>query len=176
MFKLKYNIFATNIKKQELNYADIIVLLFLAYGAYKGFAAGIVSGIFSLVGLILGIWSAIVYPYLLESQLLKLNISEKYIHIIAVVLTFIVVILIVNIIGRILTKLLKVIALDTLNRMLGLAFGVLKYTLVVCIIIVVIDSIDTSYDFISDDFKSKSIFYYPLLDFSKMAYNYFSNK
>jgi len=177
MVMLKYFIFALNIKKTEiLNYADIIILLFLAYGAYKGFAAGIVGGITSLVGLILGIWCAMVYPYLLESQLLKLRISEKYVHIIAIVLTFLVVMVVISLIGKILTKLLKAVALDTLNRMLGLAFGLLKYAVVVCLIIVLVDSIDKSYDFISSEFKSKSIFYYPLLDFSKMAYNFFSNK
>ena len=43
-----------------MNYIDIVILLFLLYGAFRGFSKGLIIEVATLAGLILGVFIA---PY-----------------------------------------------------------------------------------------------------------------
>ena len=44
-----------------MNYIDIVILLFLLYGAFRGFSKGLIIEVATLAGLILGVFIAIRY-------------------------------------------------------------------------------------------------------------------
>ena len=48
-----------------MNYIDIVILLFLLYGAFRGFSKGLIIEVATLAGLILGVFIAIRYSPLL---------------------------------------------------------------------------------------------------------------
>ena len=44
-----------------MSYIDIIILLFLLYGAYRGFSRGLIVEVATLAGLVLGVYMAVRY-------------------------------------------------------------------------------------------------------------------
>ena len=60
-----------------MNYIDIVILLFLLYGAFRGFSKGLIIEVATLAGLILGVFIAIRYSPFTEGILKDfLNITS----------------------------------------------------------------------------------------------------
>lgn len=67
-----------------MNYIDIVILLFLLYGAFRGFSKGLIIEVATLAGLILGVFIAIRYSPFTEGILKDfLNITSRYLSYIA---------------------------------------------------------------------------------------------
>ena len=72
-----------------MNYIDIVILLFLLYGAFRGFSKGLIIEVATLAGLILGVFIAIRYSPFTEGILKDfLNITSRYLSYIALAVTF----------------------------------------------------------------------------------------
>ena len=113
-----------------VNYIDIIVLLFLLWGAYRGFSKGLIIEVATLLGLVFGVYVAIKYSSYTEDILVDfLNISSRYISYIALAVTFVLVAIVVYIIGKLLTKLIDIISLGLINKLLGTILGLLSILL-----------------------------------------------
>ncbi len=156
-----------------MNYIDIILLLFLLYGAYKGFREGLIIEIATLVGLFLGVYAAIKYSYYTE-DLLKdfFDLSTKYISYIALAITFIVVIVAVYILGKILTKFIDVLSFGLLNKLLGTVLGIAKYFIIVGVLLLIVDALNSKFQFLSVETQNESHLYRPFLGFAEKIYNY----
>lgn len=59
-----------------MNYIDIVILLFLLYGAFRGFSKGLIIEVATLAGLILGVFIAIRYSPFTEGILKDFLISR----------------------------------------------------------------------------------------------------
>ena len=57
-----------------MNYIDIVILLFLLYGAFRGFSKGLIIEVATLAGLILGVFIAIRYSPFTEGILKDLSL------------------------------------------------------------------------------------------------------
>ena len=121
-----------------MNYIDIFISIFLIYGFIKGLYKGFIIEIASVIGLVLGIYLATQYNGDLSNYLISINLvtwEEKHIIIISYFLLFTITILIVSILGKIATKLAKLVALGLFNKILGAIFGLLKNVLILIILI-----------------------------------------
>lgn len=155
-----------------MNYIDIIILLFLLYGAFRGFAKGLIIEVATLVGLVLGVYVAIRYSPFSEGILRDfLNVSSRYISYIALAVTFILVVIVVYILGKLLTKLVDVIALGLVNKLLGTLFGIAKYFVIVCVILMITHALNEKFQFLSEETRQKSLLFYPFLNFAHRIYN-----
>lgn len=155
-----------------VNYIDIIVLLFLLWGAYRGFSKGLIIEVATLLGLVFGVYVAIKYSSYTEDILVDfLNISSRYISYIALAVTFVLVAIVVYIIGKLLTKLIDIISLGLINKLLGTILGVAKYFVVVCVLLMVIDALNIKFQFLSEETQQKSLLFYPFLNFAQKIYN-----
>lgn len=156
-----------------MNYIDIIILLFLLFGAYRGFSKGFIFEVATLVGLVLGIYIAIKYSSYTEGILTDfLNITSRYISYIALAVTFIIVAVLVYIIGKLLTKLIDVISLGLVNKVLGAVLGMAKYFVMVCILLMITDALNEKFQFLSEETQQKSLLFYPFLNFAQKMYNF----
>lgn len=102
---------------------SIILLLGLVRGLFKGFFVEL-AGLLSLVG---GIYAAIhfsggTYRFLDTF----ISWEEKYLAILAFAVTFFIVVFLISLAARFLTKMVSMIALGLVNRLLGGIFGLLK--------------------------------------------------
>ncbi|NCE72552.1 CvpA family protein [Odoribacter sp. Z80] len=155
-----------------MSYIDIIILLFLLYGAYRGFSRGLIVEVATLAGLVLGVYMAVRYSSYTENFLRDfLNFSSRYISYVALAVTFILVVILVYIVGKLLTKLVDIISLGLVNKLLGTALGVAKYFLIVCVLLLVTDALNEKFQFISEETRQKSLLFYPFLNFAQEMYN-----
>ena len=151
-----------------MNYVDIFISIFLIYGFIKGLYKGFIIEIASVIGLLLGIYLATQYSgdlsnYLISKQFFSWK--EGYVIILSNVILFILTILIVSILGKVATKLVKLVALGLFNKILGSVFGLLKNIL---ILIFVFNLANNSLKIIDQDELELSVYYKPLNELSRL--------
>ncbi len=152
-----------------MNYIDIFISIFLIYGFIKGLYKGFIIEIASVIGLLLGIYLAAQYSGDFSNYLISKNFftwKEGYVIILSNVILFIFTILIVSILGKVATKLVKLVALGLFNKILGSVFGLLKNILILVIVIFVFNLANNSLKIIGQDELELSVYYKPLNELS----------
>ena len=106
---------------------DILLGIPLIWGLWKGLKNGLFMEIASIVALIAGIYGAIHFSYITGNYLSEhLEWDERNMSIIAFVITLVLIIIIVHLAGKLLTKVANFAMLGLLNKIAGGIFGVLK--------------------------------------------------
>ncbi len=150
-----------------MNFLDIILALPIILLAFAGYKKGLIKEIASLAALILGIYFAIYFSEVVAGLLLEhFDINHKYVFIIAFILTFIGVVLAVSIIGRLLDKVASLAALGFINKFLGFIFGFLKGVIIMSVLILLFNMIDSNAKILKEDTRDGSMLYAPI---SKIA-------
>jgi membrane protein required for colicin V production len=150
---------------------DIILSVLLLFGLVRGFMKGFFVEIASLVALIAGVYGAIHFSYFAATFLeSKVSWDEKYINITAFAITFVVIILIISLAGKALTKLADFAALGILNKLLGGVFGVLKIGLILSVVLMVFSRMNRSIPFVSQDELKDSVLYEPLRSLAPLIF------
>ncbi|MCB9360475.1 MAG: CvpA family protein [Flavobacteriales bacterium] len=150
-----------------MNYFDIIFIIPLLWGAYKGYSKGFVIEIASLIALGLGIWGGVKFSSVSAEYLSQLfDISEKLMPLISFAVTFIAIVIAVFTIAKLLQKVIKMVALGFVNRIAGLVFGCLKFALILSVIINLVGVINEQVPFIDEEMQNSSLLYHPI---SKVA-------
>lgn len=150
-----------------MNYIDIILGLLLLFAAISGFRKGLVSELASLAALILGIWGAIEFSYITTDFLVEnFNFETEYLNIISFIITFIVIVILVHIVGSAVNKFIEAAMLGFINKLAGLAFGILRSALILSIILIVFDKIDEDVEILSKEAKTESRLYEPIRNFA----------
>ena len=150
-----------------MNYIDIILALLLFFSAINGFRKGLISELASLAALILGIWGAIEFSYVTTDFLTEnFEIHTRYLNIISFIITFAVIVILVHVVGSVINKLVETVMLGFVNKLAGMAFGILKSALILSIILVVFDKIDEDVEILSRKAKSESRLYAPIRNFA----------
>lgn len=151
------------------NWIDVIIIILLLWSIVKGFRKGFIIELASLLALILGIYGAIKFADLTAAYLSEnVNLPEDYTPLIAFALTFIVIVIGVHFIARLVQTLVKMVALNFINRLAGAIFSGLKILLILSFVLFIVESIDQNIQVIPRKQKQDSIFYYKL---SSMAFD-----
>ena len=146
-----------------MNYLDIILSIPLLWGLYKGVSRGIIKELASLLALILGTYGAVHFSEQLQPTLqTNISINESFSPIIAFAATFILIVLLVRILGLMLDKIIKLVALGMISRFLGGFFGALKVAFITSAFLLVLNSLDYHLELIPDEQKKNSLLYQPL--------------
>ena len=146
-----------------MNYIDIIIIVPLVWGLYKGFSKGLILEAASFIAFGAAVYFAINFSEKVGDKLSDwFNLHAEYLPIIAFVCTFLGVVIIVFTIAKLIHKLAHGMALGGINKIGGAAFGSLKYALVMSVVIFVIDSVEKSYPEINFERKNGSILYEPI--------------
>ncbi|MCF8304558.1 MAG: CvpA family protein [Bacteroidales bacterium] len=146
-----------------MNLLDIIIAIPLIWLTYRGFTKGFIIEVASLAALILGIYYGLNFSdYAAGFLKANLDIAEKYLPIISFAVTFIVVVIVVYFIGRILEKLINLVALGFLNQLAGAAFGLAKAAFLLSVVFFIINSLDTNHNLITNKTRANSYLYEPV--------------
>lgn len=146
-----------------MNILDIILLVPLLWFAYRGFKRGLVIELASLAGLLLGIFAAIHFSWFAGELLEKyFSLEEKYLAIISFAVTFLAVVFLVYALGKLIEKVIDMVALGFLNKTFGALFGILKAVLVLSVILLVITSLDKREKVLTPEAKEGSVLYRPV--------------
>ncbi len=146
-----------------MNYLDIILSIPLLWGSYKGLTRGIIKELASLLALILGIYGAVHFSEQLQPTLqANTSIENTFLPIIAFAVTFVVIVLLVRLLGLILDKIIKLVALGMISRFLGGFFGALKTAFIISALLLVFNTLDYHLELIPYEQKKNSLLYQPI--------------
>jgi membrane protein required for colicin V production len=152
------------------NWIDVLIVIILLWSIIKGFRKGFIIELASLLALILGIYGAIKFADITAGYLSdNVNLPDDYTPLIAFALTFIVIVIGVHFLARLVQTLVKMVALNFINRLAGAIFSGLKITLILSFVLFFVESIDQNVKVIPRKQKQESIFYYPL---SSVAFDF----
>jgi len=148
-----------------MNYLDIIIVISLLYGLVKGFANGLVKEITGLIGLFIGVYVAISFSSYLHPKFAEiLGGYEQFIPIISFATLFIVSVSIIKMLGYIIDKFTKVLALGFVSRLLGGVFGFLK----IGVILIFLLSLVAKHGLIDKETQEKSVLITPLQEVAEI--------
>lgn len=115
---------------------DIVFAVLLVMAAFKGYQKGFVVAIFSILAFIIGLAAALklsttVAAYLADS----VNVSAKWLPLIAFILVFLVVVIAVRLGGRFVEKTIQFALLGWVNRIAGILLYAALYTIILSIVV-----------------------------------------
>ena len=146
---------------------DIIVLIPILWGAFKGYKNGIISEGGTILALILGIWASVRFSSFGGNYIQKLfGASDQYKEIIAFSLIFIIVVILSFYITKLIHNLFKAIKLEWLNKLLGVAFGATKYLLILSFLFFITETLSQKYYKKPIPVFENSLFFKPLSSFA----------
>lgn len=159
-----------------MNLLDILIGLPLVWAIYKGFTKGLIIEIATLLALILGIYGAIHFSdFTADFIRNRFDYDSNYMGIIAFISTFILIVIILNVVGKMLNSLVEAVALGMINRLLGVAFGLIKGIIIMSIVVYFVNFLDKKIDFISQEKKENSLFYLPMVQISETLFDIFDS-
>ncbi|TDN88105.1 membrane protein required for colicin V production [Salegentibacter sp. 24] len=146
-----------------MNTIDIVLALILLYGLVRGFFRGLLAEIASLVGIVAGIYGAIHFSYILSSFFSEnMGWDSRYLNLIAFAITFILILFLVTLAGKILTKMAGFAALGIVNKLLGGVFGLLKMGFIASVVIMFFAATNEEIDLVDQESLEASKLYKPV--------------
>jgi len=153
-----------------MNSIDIIIGIFLVIGVLQGLRNGFLVELASLIGLVLGVWGAIYFSHFASDLLIKFtDWEEQTTNLAAFAITFIVIVILVSLLARALTKVISFAALGMLNRLLGGIFGFLKMAFFASVLILFINTLGKEFSFLSQEKREASMLYKPIESIAPMV-------
>ena len=115
---------------------DVVLIILCGLGFYRGFKNGILIEITTLAALLLGFYgaqhlAAFTARFLNE----RLAWEPEQMYLISLIISFIMIVLVVYLLGKALTKMAAMILLGGVNKILGGFFGILKVLIILSVIL-----------------------------------------
>jgi membrane protein required for colicin V production len=114
---------------------DIVLLVLLGLGAFKGYSKGLIVEIFSLLAFFLGLFVAIEFTIPIA---LKYFGDYNWFHLISIGLflaIFLVITIIINLLAKAVKKVLDMTFFGTFDNVFGAVLGVLKWSLIISVVL-----------------------------------------
>lgn len=134
---------------------DILLLIFIGWFGFLGFKNGLIYEVASLLALILGCWIA----YHFSDGIAMLIVGTHLAKPIAMIFTFIVVLLLIRFAGRLLSKIVKLTIPASIDHIFGLLFGIGKVVVTASVLLFILQDIDKKEILLKKETKEKSIAY-----------------
>lgn len=142
-----------------MNYLDIIIAIILFIFGYRGFKKGLIIEIVSLTAFLVGIWGAMHFSDFTATHLSEFTeINPKYINTVAFILTFILLVILVNLIGKLVMKFIKTMNLSTVNKIAGFILGAAKGVLLCSLLLMVLNNLQIM-GLVKEEVKKESLMY-----------------
>ncbi len=138
-----------------MNWIDIIVLIPACWFAYKGLKNGFLQEVISLCAIFLGLFVSFKFSDLVVTWITGKIMAKP----ISFLLCFIVILLLVNLLGGVLKRMLKPIFSEFIDKALGVIFGVAKVVVVFAALFYFIDTVDSNCTVIKKETKENSVAY-----------------
>jgi len=146
-----------------MNTVDIVLGIFLLYGLVRGFFRGFLTELASLVGLVAGIYGAIHFSYYAGEFLSQhVDWDIEIINLASLAITFLIIIFVVSLVGKMLTKVADFAALGIVNKLLGAIFGLMKSAFVASVIIMFFMTSNKTLEFVETETLEESLLYEPV--------------
>ncbi|RMZ51486.1 CvpA family protein [Flavobacteriaceae bacterium PRS1] len=154
-----------------MNVLDIALGALILFGLVRGLMKGFFVEIASIVALIVGINGAIYFSdFVAEFLESRVKWDEQYINISAFAITFIIIVIAIAMAGRALTKLADFASLGILNKLLGGIFGALKVGLILSVVLIVFNKMNSTIPLVEEHEIKNSILYIPVKSIAPLIF------
>ncbi len=156
---------------RHMGMLDIILALPLAYGIYKGVKNGLLVEVASILALIAGIYGTIHFSYIAANYLSeRVEWDPRYIKITAFVLTFIIIVFVIHLLGKALTRFADFAMVGWLNKLAGGVFGFVEVAVILGAIIIFFERANSSLGLVDSDTIEESVLYEPLKETGALVF------
>jgi len=139
---------------------DIIILICFLPGIVQGLRKGLIMQLVSFSSLLVSIWAAIRYHEKVSEWLETfITAQNAVLTIISYAAIIFAVIIVLNIVGKLITKLLSMAALGLFNRFLGMVFAILETVLILGLVISAFDALNTIFSMVEQETLDSSVLY-----------------
>lgn len=148
----------------DMNTLDIILAILLLLFAYKGFTNGFIIGLATLAGLLAGLWCALHFADY-AAHILRdiIHFHTSHMALASFTFTFLAVLIVVFLIGKLLTGIINLMALGMLNRLAGALLGIAKGCLILSAFLYLFMLGDTGGNFIPHSQRDESKLFKPIV-------------
>ena len=159
-----------------MNVLDIILSLMLLAAVVEGIFKGLTEQVVALVAVFAGAWVAFkftnhvcgyVHPYI--------QISDKLLYVIVFILMVSLVICLFTLLGKVVKATIRFAMLGWLDRLLGGVFGLVKAALVLGIVIVLFNALNSTFSFVPESTLEQSVVYARLKTAAFSVFPYFKS-
>ena len=151
---------------------DIIILCCFLPAIYFGLKNGLVKQIVSACVIYFGITLSLKYSIPLSGWIAGkgVNIPVFWTRLISFILIFAITAIIFSLLGKVVSKIIKITLLGWVDKLLGIILSLLVSAIIISVIIYFVDSANSLLEFIPKEKIAESKFYPALLDFAKSAF------
>lgn len=152
-----------------MNWVDIVIGIILILAFLSGYKKGLFVTLASLVGIIAGVFGAIYFSDFAGSYISRwFDLGDQITKLASFAVTFSIIVLLVSLAGKFLTKIADFAALGLLNKLLGGVFSVLQYAFIMSVFFMFFDGPNSTGYVISEEKKSESRLYGPVASLAPM--------
>ena len=156
-----------------MNILDAIILICLIPAIFQGLRKGFISQAISIISLIVGIWASARFADIVTEWVSQyITASEQVMKIVVFVIILTVVFIALGLIGRLLEKILNFAFLGWINKLAGVAFSLMKAFLILGLIAIAFNSINTTLELVKPETISDSVLYQPLKNAADTIFPY----
>ncbi len=154
-----------------MNIVDIILLICFVPAVVQGFRKGFISQVIAIVSIIAGAWVSFRFTSDASVWLGQyIQGSEQMLKVVSFAIIFAAAIVALALLGKMLEDAIKLVMLGWLNRLLGVAFSLLKAGLIVGLGIMLFCSLNNTFGMVSEEVLNESVLFPPL---KTLAYTVF---
>lgn len=153
---------------------DIILAICLSAALIQGIIKGFTEQVIALVAIIAGTWTAYKFTGLVCSMVQPyLNMSDRILHVIVFILMIVAVILVLHLLGKIIKASIDFVMLGWLDKLLGGIFAVLKAALILGILIILFNTLNSAFNIVPESAIDDSVLYRTLKRVAYTVFPYF---
>jgi membrane protein required for colicin V production len=153
---------------------DIVIVCCFLPVLYFGIKNGLIKQVVAFAVIYFGIMLSLKFATPAADWVLQhVKIPEFWAKAISFILFFFAVALLLNLLGKMLEKIIKISLLGWLNKLLGIVVTFCIFALVLSVVVYFVDSANNLLDFIPKEKLEESRFYPALLDLSKEVFPHF---
>ena len=154
-----------------MNTLDIILLICFLPAIVQGFRKGFISQVIAIIAIIAGVYLSLRFsPEVAGWMAQYIQASQQVLKVASFALIFIAAAIALNLAGRLIEGVVKLVMLGWLNKLLGMAFSLIKAGLIIGLAIMVFCSLNNTFNLVSEDILNESVLFTPL---KNMAFTVF---
>ena len=156
-----------------MNLLDIILLILLIPGVIRGISKGFLEQVVSLAGIVLSVYMAYHFSEPVCTWLAQyITVSDTVLRVIGFAVMLVGVLIIVMFFAKLLTKVADMASLGWINRVLGFVFSLAVSALILSILIILFDTVNTKFELVKSPVLTDSVLYGHLKDLGYLIFPY----
>src|ERR1043165_2815820 len=138
-----------------MNAIDIVILIPLLWGFWRGFMKGAIMEAATFVAFFLGVWGGMHLSDRMAELIHEWTGSvSPYVPLVAFAIVFVLILIGVFAVAQLVERLAEGMALGIVNKLAGGVFGMMKFLLLLSTLFFVIDSVEEKVEVVPPDRKS----------------------